>query len=69
MKLPTHREFVDYINRHLEETKQKPSAFGRRVLNDSGAVPRLIEGTDPRLSTMHTIVDAIEEDGGNATGS
>lgn len=62
MKIPTHEEFTDYIEKHLEETGEKPSSFGRRVLNDSGAIPRLIDGTDPRLSTMHTINDEIEND-------
>ena len=44
---------------HLQETGEKPSSFGRRVLGDSGAIPRLFEGTDPRLSTMHKILKAI----------
>ena len=59
MKVPTHKEFTKHIEDHLEETGEKPSSFGRRVLGDSGAIPRLFEGTDPRLSTMHRILKAI----------
>ena len=62
MKLPTHKEFTDFIKKHLEETGEKPSSFGRRVLKDSGAIPRLFEGTDPRLSTMHKIHKDITKD-------
>ena len=67
MKLPTAKEFADYIKAHLEETGEKPSAFGRRVLGDSGAIPRLFEGVDPRLSTMHRILKAIEKVAKNVT--
>ena len=59
MKIPTHKEFTDYLKNHLDETGEKPSSFGRRVLGDSGAIPRLFEGTDPRLSTMQRILKAI----------
>jgi len=59
MKLPTQKQFVKYIKDYLEESGEKPSSFGRRVLGDSGAIPRLYEGTDPRLSTMHRILTAI----------
>lgn len=69
MKLPTSKEFIDYIKEHLKATDEKPSSFGRRVLGDSGAIPRLFEGTDPRLSTMHRINKAIERSVKNVTGS
>lgn len=59
MKIPSQKEFTDHIKGHLQETGEKPSSFGRRVLGDSGAIPRLFEGTDPRLSTMHKILKAI----------
>lgn len=59
MKVPTHKEFTDHIKDHLKQTGEKPSSFGRRVLGDSGAIPRLFEGTDPRLSTMQRILKAI----------
>lgn len=61
IKIPTHAEFVDYLNQHLDKSGEKPSAFGRRVLGDSGAIARLIEGTDPRLSTMQKIDRAIKD--------
>ncbi len=61
MKIPTQKDFIEYIKKHLTSTGEKPSSFGRRVLNDSGAIPRLFEGTDPRLSTMNKIGDAIGE--------
>ena len=55
MKIPSHKEFIDYVKKYLEKSGEKPSSFGRRVLGDSGAITRLIEGTDPRLSTMQKI--------------
>lgn len=61
MKIPSHAEFIDYLKKHLAKTGEKPSAFGRRVLGDSGAIARLIDGTDPRLSTVQKIVRTIEE--------
>lgn len=61
MKVPTHAELIDYLKKHLTKTGEKPSAFGRRVLGDSGAIARLIDGTDPRLSTVQKIVRTIEE--------
>ena len=60
MKIPTHSEFIDYVKGHLEKTGEKPSSFGRRVLGDSGAITRLIEGTDPRLSTMQKVDKAVK---------
>lgn len=69
MELPTHVQFIQYIKKHLNETGEKPSAFGRRVLGDSGAIPRLFEGTDPRLSTMQRILRAIARATKNVTRS
>lgn len=69
MKVPSHKDFIDYIKKHLETTGEKPSSFGRRVLGDSGAIPRLFEGTDPRLSTMQRILKVIEKATKNVTGS
>ena len=60
MKVPSHAEFIGFIKTHLETTGEKPSAFGRRVLGDSGAIYRLFEGTDPRLSTVQRIIRAVE---------
>lgn len=65
MKIPTHTEFVDHIKKHLKKTGEKPSMFGRRVLGDSGAISRLYEGTDPRLSTVKRIADAIKKHEGD----
>lgn len=59
MELPSHKQFTDHIKQHLKETGEKPSVFGRRVLGDSGAIFRLFDGTDPRLSTMQRILKAI----------
>lgn len=59
MKIPTHSEFVAFIKKYLKISGEKPSAYGRRVLGDSGAIPRLFEGTDPRLSTVNKIVKDI----------
>ena len=60
MKIPSHTEFVEHVQTHLEKSGEKPSTFGRRVLGDSGAITRLFEGTDPRLSTMQKIDRAIK---------
>lgn len=63
MKIPSHKEFIDYINEYLAMSGEKPSTFGRRVLGDSGAITRLTSdeaGTDPRLSTMQKIDRAIK---------
>jgi predicted transcriptional regulator len=61
MKIPSHEEFNEYVQTHLDKSGEKPSAFGRRVLGDSGAITRLMEGTDPRLSTMQKIDRAIKD--------
>lgn len=63
MKIPSHQEFIDYVNEYLEKSGEKPSSFGRRVLGDSGAIPRLAD-TDPRLSTVQKIVTAIKTKNG-----
>jgi predicted transcriptional regulator len=69
MKIPSQKEFTEHIKDHLKVTGEKPSSFGRRVLGDSGAIPRLFEGTDPRLSTMQRILKAIEKAARNVTGT
>lgn len=58
--LPSHEEFVKYVYDFLEQSNTKPSMFGRMALNDSGSIQRL-NGTDPRLSTMLKICEAIEK--------
>lgn len=68
MEIPTHKEWTEYIKAHLVRSGEKPSAFGRRVLGDSSAVTSLIEGNDPRLSTMLKIERAIRvKEGKNAS--
>lgn len=59
--LPSHEEFVKYVYDFLEQSNIKPSMFGRMALNDSGSIQRLKDGTDPRLSTMLKICEAIEK--------
>lgn len=61
MEIPTHEGFVDYVLKYLERSGEKPSSFGRRVLGDSAAIIRLIEGTDPRLSKVQKIDRAIKD--------
>ena len=61
MKIPTNKEFIAFIKKHLTDTGEAQSSFGRRVLGDSGAVPRLFNGRDPRLSTVKKIADDINE--------
>lgn len=59
--IPTHQEIIDDVNEHLEKTGERPSSFGRRVLGDSSAVARMADGTDPRLSTIQKIYEAINK--------
>ncbi len=61
MEIPSEHEFIEFILNHLKKTGEKPSQFGRRVLGDSAAVNRLIEGNDPRMSTARKIVHTIME--------
>lgn len=61
MIIPSHAQFVQFVKNYLETTGEKPSAFGRRVMGDSGAIRRLFEGSDPRLSTMQRIVKAVNK--------
>lgn len=58
--LPTHEEFVKYVDDFLEKHGIKPTAFGRKFLNDSAAILRLKE-TDLRLSTIQKICAGIEQ--------
>ena len=60
MNVPDHAQLVQFIKDFLKKTGERPSTFGRRVLGDSGAIPRLFEGTDPRLSTVNKIIDDIK---------
>jgi predicted transcriptional regulator len=62
MKIPDNKQFIAFIKKYLKETGEAPSAFGRRVLRDSGAIPRLLNGRDPRLSTVKKIADEINGD-------
>lgn len=59
--IPSQEEFVKYVYDFLEKSNIKPSMFGRMVLNDSGSIQRLKEGTDPRLSTMLKICESVEK--------
>lgn len=59
MKIPSHVEFINYIKDYLKISGETQSKFGYRVLGDSGAMTRLIEGTDPRLSTVKKVCEAI----------
>ena len=59
MKIPTHVEMLKHIEEYLSKTGMKAHDFGKKYLNDSGAVSRLKKGADPRLSTVQKIYKAI----------
>lgn len=58
-KIVTHKELLEMIEEYLALKGIKPHVFGKEVLNDSGFVPRLREGSDPRLSTVVKIINTI----------
>ena len=59
--IPTQEDLVKYVDKFLEETGIKASTFGREVMGDSGFIPRLRDGNDLRLSTVHKIYESIEK--------
>lgn len=59
-KIPTHEEIVNDVLVFLAKTGMKAHEFGKKYLNDSGAVSRLKKGSDPRLSTVRKIYQALK---------
>lgn len=63
MKIPTRKEFIDYVKDHLNNTGEKHYSFGKRVLGDNAMLYRLFnENKDIRLSTMLKINEVIEKE-------
>jgi hypothetical protein len=48
-------EFLGEVEAHLERTKTKASAFGKRALGDPGFVANLRRGREPRWSTAQRV--------------
>jgi len=59
MTVPSHDKLIIDIDRYLEKTGMKAYKFGKKYLNDSGAVFRIREGNNPRLSTVQKIYEII----------
>jgi predicted transcriptional regulator len=59
MHIPTIDQLLVDIEKYLEKTNMKAHCFGKKYLNDSGAISRLKKGNDPRLSTVQKIYEAI----------
>jgi hypothetical protein len=47
------------VRHHLAQTKESPSAFGRRVANDPHLVRQLDAGREPRRRTVERIEAAL----------
>lgn len=60
MKIPTQAELIEAIEKFLDKRKMKPHEFGKKYFNDSGFVPRLKEGVEPRLSTLSKVAKVIK---------
>lgn len=60
IKIPTHEKLIQDIEEYLSKTGMKSHVFGKQFLNDSGAVSRLRNGADPRLSKVIKIYKAIK---------
>lgn len=58
-KIVTHKELLEIIDEFLCMKNMKPHDFGKKYFNDSGFLPRLKEGSDPRLSTVIKLVKIV----------
>jgi len=61
MKIPSSKQIVKDIDSYLKKHNMRAHVFGRDVLNDSGAVFRLRDGRNPRLSTVEKIYKKINQ--------
>jgi predicted transcriptional regulator len=59
--IPTHEELLADIDRYLKKLQMRSHDFGKKFLNDSGAVSRLRNGADPRLSTVQKIYKVLKD--------
>lgn len=58
--VPNHQELIEKVDKYLGDNNINPHDFGKKHFNDSGLIPRLKEGRDPRLSTVIKIMNVIE---------
>jgi hypothetical protein len=56
----THAQLIDRIERHLDETGESATAFGRRIANDGNLLSDLRAGRSPRLRLVEAIVRATD---------
>lgn len=59
MTVPSHSKLIADIERYLKDKGMKPYQFGKKYLNDSGAIYRLKQGNNPQLSTVRKIYKII----------
>ena len=59
IKIPTHEKLLQDIEAYLEKTDMKAHIFGEKFFSDSGAISRLRNGADPRLSKVIKIYRII----------
>lgn len=57
--VPSHKKLINDIDEYLTKTGMKAYDFGKKFLNDSGAITRIRQGNNPRLSTVQKIYDII----------
>lgn len=62
MKIPTHEELIKDIEGYITKNNMTGRQFGQDYLKDSGAISRLRNGLDPRLSTVQKIYKVIDGD-------
>jgi 2,4-dienoyl-CoA reductase-like NADH-dependent reductase (Old Yellow Enzyme family) len=58
----THANLVDAVNRHLEQERISPTAFGRKVARDPNLVFDLRGGRSPQLRLIERILAEIHAD-------
>ena len=59
MKIITHTQLVSEIDKFLIKRKVSAHNFGKKYFSDSGAVHRLRQGADPRLSTVIRLISIL----------
>lgn len=61
--LMSAEEFVERVNRHIEESGESATTFGRRVANDPGLVFELRKGRVPSLRVCARVMRGIDDPG------
>ncbi len=55
----THKQLIDLIEQYCSLYNLTTTEFGGKYFNDTGVVPRLRKGRDPRLSTVIKIINIV----------